>query len=143
MSRFPPPLPRQPMTPPIPAPDAARSVLMFFLGMFGGVGLSLLTWWIFFQAKGGFQALLMVILGLVAVKVTAGVMLSMRQRQRMLGAGLLVSLAVGFLIFAGGFVLGIAAIAGEVSRWNSSQASTPSTAPTTRSSGGSSCARTP
>ncbi|HZK81463.1 MAG TPA: hypothetical protein VFC46_10360 [Humisphaera sp.] len=86
--------------PPLPPPSAGKTLLWFFVGLIAGTALSAIVW------VGGFKSMDSTfasgaILIIPAVKLTTGIIFLCRRGWRSLGAGILVSLALGFLIFFG------------------------------------------
>ena len=86
--------------PPLPPPSAGKTLLWFFIGLIAGTALSAIVW------IGGFKSLDSTVGGaamliIPALKLTTGIIFLCRRGWRSLGAGILVSLAMGFLIFFG------------------------------------------
>ncbi len=81
-------------------PGGNRFLSLFLAGAIGGTAVSAIAWIGGWEAidKGGAGFLLVVIPG---IKLAAGVPMLCFRRWRGLGAGIMVSLALGFLIFFG------------------------------------------
>jgi hypothetical protein len=99
-SHLPPPIP--PLgNPPPPIPSSSGSVLLrFFIGLLIGIAGSVVVWivgWERFVDKGSGLAILIV----PGLKLVAGMTFIFIPRWRSFGAGILVSIALGFLIFGG------------------------------------------
>jgi hypothetical protein len=107
-SHQPPPLPpnRPPLAykpwakPPGAASNGLRFLWLFLIGALGGAAVSAVAWIGGWEAinKNGADFLVFVIPG---IKLAAGIPLLCFNRWRGLGAGLMVSIALGFLIFFG------------------------------------------
>ena len=120
----PPPLP--PMArfarPPLPS-QPGRVVLLFFLGLGLGVAVSILVW-IFGWERFSFEGSTVAIILVPSLKLAAGLGLVFTPRWRSLGAGILVSIALGVLIFGGVMI-------GSIANYARSSSS-PTTAPSTQ-----------
>ncbi|HWE00974.1 MAG TPA: hypothetical protein VG326_01095 [Tepidisphaeraceae bacterium] len=86
--------------PPLPPLSAAQTLRLFFAGLTLGTALSAIVWIIAFRFEiGMFAGGAMVVIPLL--KLSTGIIFVCRRGWRSLGAGILVSLALGFLIFFG------------------------------------------
>jgi hypothetical protein len=104
----PPPLPPQvlPYSPPyvqVPIP-AAVSLRRFFLGLGAGVAVSAVVWilgWKPLTGVGGGAGMVVALLLIPGSKLAGGIVCLCLRPWRMMGAGILVSIALGALIFFG------------------------------------------
>ena len=90
---------QSPLPLPLPPPPG-RNVLRFFIGLIAGTAVSAVVWLIGFQTPDsafGSGAVLI----LPTIKIVGGIACLCFPGWRSLGAGILVSLALGFLIFFG------------------------------------------
>jgi hypothetical protein len=82
-----------------PAPSGRRFLWLFLIGALGGAAVSAVAWiagWNLINGNAGF-----VVFVVPALKLAAAIPLLCFRRWRGLGAGLMVSIALGFLIFFG------------------------------------------
>ena len=126
----PPPVP--PMRNRVPTPSRpGRKVLLFFVGLVVGACVSALIWiagWQHLKIDGGSFAVAIVVVPIL--KLGIGLFLVFVPRWRTLGAGILVSIALGALMF-GGMLIGSAADYARSS--TAAPPGAPATSPTTQS----------
>lgn len=104
MSQIPPIIPppltyQQPYYAPL-RPPTRYPVAKFLGGMGAGTLLSALIWPLTFSASNG-EALVTIIIGVLLLKLAGGITFLCLRPYRMLGGGILTSVALGFLIFFG------------------------------------------
>jgi hypothetical protein len=86
--------------PPLPPVSARLTLRWFFIGLLSGTALSAIVWIFAFKAmEGAFAGGAM--LAIPILKLSTGITCLCLRGWRSLGAGILVSLALGFLIFFG------------------------------------------
>jgi hypothetical protein len=84
----------------MPPLSSWAAVGQFFGGFFGGAAASALAWFAGWQS----ELLLQFALGGLAVKFVVGIAFLFVRRRRLIGAGVLVSIALGTMVFGGGLV---------------------------------------
>ena len=98
MSQQPPPLPPPYRGPYLPSPSGLPSTLQYAIGLFGGIGLSLMAW---YWGRGAADRMNLgwLVWGIVVLKLCTGITLACFSGLRGYGAGILSSLPIGVMIF--------------------------------------------